>query len=141
MIGEDTEVDKNIIESISDPLMHLVRNSADHGIESIQERASNGKETTGRITLEAKNSGSDVLIIVKDDGRGLAKEKILHRAREKGLIYKPESEMSDKDIFNLIFLPGFSTKENVSEFSGRGVDMDVVTKNIEKVGKLFPWTA
>jgi two-component system chemotaxis sensor kinase CheA len=134
LIGEETEVDKNIIEHISDPLMHLVRNSIDHGIETIEEREASGKIRAGKVTLEAKNAGSDVLIIVKDDGKGLNKEKILKKARENDLLIKPESEMIDREIYNLIFLPGFSTKEAVSEFSGRGVGMDVVTKNLELVG-------
>ena len=134
IIGEETEVDKNIIEHISDPLMHLVRNSIDHGIETVVDRADNGKGKIGSVTLEAKNAGSDVLIIVKDDGKGLNEEKILEKARKNGLINKNENEMTKKEIFNLIFLPGFSTKDVVSEFSGRGVGMDVVMKNIEKIG-------
>ncbi|MBE3101780.1 MAG: chemotaxis protein CheA, partial [Firmicutes bacterium] len=134
LIGEETEVDKNIVEHISDPLMHLIRNSIDHGIEPPEDRQINGKLQAGTVTLEARNAGSDVLIIVKDDGKGLNKEKILQRARENDLLHKPENEMSDKEIYDLIFLPGFSTKEDVSEFSGRGVGMDVVTKNIGTVG-------
>lgn len=134
LLGEETEVDKNIIEHISDPLMHLIRNSIDHGIEPPEDRQAEGKPQVGAITLEARNVGSDVLVIVKDDGKGLNKDKILQRARENGLIYKLEDEMSDKEIYSLIFLPGFSTKDSVSEFSGRGVGLDVVTKNIEKVG-------
>jgi two-component system chemotaxis sensor kinase CheA len=134
LIGEETEVDKNIVEHISDPLMHLIRNSIDHGIEPPEDRKINGKLQAGTVTLEARNAGSDVLIIVKDDGKGLNKEKILQRARENDLLHKPENEMSDKEIYNLIFLPGFSTKEDISEFSGRGVGMDVVTKNIGTVG-------
>lgn len=134
IVGEDTEVDKNIIEHISDPLMHLVRNSLDHGIETSEERLAKGKSKEGIVTLEAKNAGSDVLIIVKDNGRGLNREKILEKARENGLIYKDEKEMTDKEIFNLILLPGFSTNDNVTEFSGRGVGMDVVSKNIEAIG-------
>ena len=134
IIGEETEVDKNIIEHISDPLMHLVRNALDHGIESSEERVKKGKSSVATITLEAKNAGSDVLVIVKDNGRGLDKSKILRKAKEKGLIYKNEEEMTDKEIYNLILLPGFSTKDSISEFSGRGVGMDVVTKNIETVG-------
>ncbi len=134
LIGEDTEVDKNIIEHISDPLMHLVRNSIDHGIETATDRESYGKVRVGTITLEAKNSGSDVLILIKDDGKGLIKSKILEKASINGLLTKPEQEMSDREIYNLIFLPGFSTKENVTEFSGRGVGMDVVMKNIEAIG-------
>ena len=134
IIGEDTEVDKNIIEHISDPLMHLVRNSIDHGIETTAERIDKGKQPIGNLVLEAKNAGSDVLIIVKDDGKGLNEQKILEKARTNNLLDKNESEMTKKEIFNLIFLPGFSTKEAVSEYSGRGVGMDVVMKNIEKIG-------
>jgi two-component system chemotaxis sensor kinase CheA len=134
IIGEETEVDKNIIEHISDPLMHLVRNSIDHGIETAEERQAKGKPKAGTITLEAKNVGSDVLIIIRDDGKGLNKDKILKKARENNLLFKNESEMTEKEIYNLILLPGFSTKEKVTEFSGRGVGMDVVTKNIEAVG-------
>ncbi len=134
IIGEETEVDKNIIEHISDPLMHLVRNALDHGIEATEDRISLSKNKTGTITIEAKNAGSDVLIIVKDDGRGLDKDKILNKARKSGLLYKNEDEMSDKEIFNLILLPGFSTNDTVSEYSGRGVGMDVVSKNIEMIG-------
>ncbi len=134
IIGEDTEVDKNIIEHISDPLIHLVRNALDHGIETPEDRMKAGKPKAATVTLEAKNAGSDVLIIVKDDGRGLNKEKILEKARENGLLHKLKKDMPDKEIFNLIFLPGFSTKDNVSEFSGRGVGLDVVTKNIDNIG-------
>ncbi len=133
LIGEETEVDKNIIEHISDPLMHLVRNAIDHGIENTQNRKQNNKPVIGKITLEARNAGSDVVIMVKDDGNGLNKQKILSRARESNLLIKPDNELSEKEIFNLIFLPGFSTNENITEFSGRGVGMDVVTKNIEEV--------
>lgn len=134
LYGEETEVDKNIIEHISDPLMHLIRNSIDHGIEDEQDRVKKGKDRVGKIILEAKNAGSDVLIIIKDDGKGLNKERILEKAKENGLLYKPESEMQDREIYNLILLPGFSTKEQVTEFSGRGVGMDVVAKNLESVG-------
>ena len=134
LIGEETEVDKDIIEHISDPLMHLVRNAIDHGIEAPDVRVAAGKPKTGKITLEAKNVGSDVLIIVRDDGRGIDKEKVLQKARENGLIKKPENELTDKEIYNLLLLPGFSTNDKVTEFSGRGVGMDVVTKNLEAVG-------
>lgn len=134
IIGDATEVDKNIIEHISDPLMHLVRNSIDHGIENSKERLDKGKPRVGIVTLEAQNSGSDVLIIVKDDGRGLNREKILKKAKENHLLVKSESEMTDKEIFNLIMLPGFSTNELITEYSGRGVGMDVVIKNIEAIG-------
>lgn len=134
IIGEETEVDKNIIEHISDPLIHLIRNSIDHGIEKSDERIQSGKAPTGKLVLEAKNAGGEVWIIVKDDGKGLDREKILSRARANGIIRKPESELTDREIYSFIFLPGFSTKENVTEFSGRGVGMDIVTKNIEKLG-------
>lgn len=138
LIGEETEVDKNIIENISDPLMHLIRNSIDHGIEEREERLKNGKAYKGKITLEAKNSGGDVWIFIKDDGSGINKEKVLKKAREHGLINKPDNELSDKEIYACIFMAGFSTKDEVSEYSGRGVGMDVVVKNIEKIGgKVF----
>ena len=133
IIGEATEVDKNIIDHISDPLMHLVRNAIDHGIEPAAERLEIGKQETGTVILEAKNSGSDVVIIVRDDGGGLDKEKILQRAKEHNLI-GDTTEMTDKEIFQMILLPGFSTNENVTEYSGRGVGMDVVAKNIEAIG-------
>ncbi len=134
IVGEDTEVDKNIIEHISDPIMHLIRNAIDHGLESQEQRLALGKPPLGQITLEAKNAGGDVWIIVQDDGKGLEREKILKKARENGLVHKPESELSDKEIYSFILLPGFSTKDSITEFSGRGVGMDVVTKNIEGVG-------
>ncbi|MDF2675254.1 MAG: chemotaxis protein CheA [Clostridiales bacterium] len=134
IIGEETEVDKNIIEHISDPIMHLVRNAIDHGIETSEDREASGKSKLGKVTLEAKNAGNDVVILIKDDGKGLNKQKILEKARQNGLLNKPEDEMNDKEIFNLIFLPGFSTNDSVTEFSGRGVGMDVVVKNIERVG-------
>jgi len=132
--GEETEVDKNIIEHISDPLMHLVRNAVDHGIESAQEREASGKSGCGTIMLEAKSAGRDVLITVRDDGKGLRKEEILRKAKEKGLLYKSESDMTDREIYNLVLLPGFSTKDDITEYSGRGVGMDVVAKNIETIG-------
>jgi two-component system chemotaxis sensor kinase CheA len=134
VIGEDTEVDKNIIEHISDPLMHIIRNSVDHGIEMPDVRVASGKSEKGSVTLEAKNSGGDVLIIVKDDGKGLDREKILKKAKNNGLLKKPESEYSDKEVQQFIFLPGFSTNEQVTSYSGRGVGMDVVSTNLEIVG-------
>ncbi len=133
IIGQDTEVDKNIIEHIGDPLMHIVRNSMDHGIETKEERLASGKPLKAKVTIEAKNTGGEVWITIKDDGKGLNKEKILEKARENGLIKGKESELTDKDIYSMIFLPGFSTKEKVTEFSGRGVGMDVVVKEIEKI--------
>ncbi|MDU2065701.1 MAG: chemotaxis protein CheA [Sporomusaceae bacterium] len=134
ILGETTEVDKNIIDHLSDPLMHLIRNAMDHGLENPAERLAAGKNEQGRLTLEAKNVGGEVWIMVRDDGKGMSREKILKKAKEQGLINRPDQEMSDKEVFSLILLPGFSTKEQVTEFSGRGVGMDVVTKNIEKIG-------
>ncbi|WP_141722874.1 chemotaxis protein CheA [Cellulosilyticum sp. I15G10I2] len=134
LIGEETEVDKNIIEHISDPLMHLVRNAIDHGIETTEVRETSGKARAGKVYLEARNAGNDVLILVRDDGKGLNKAKILKQAQENDLLTKSEHEMTDKEIYNMVFLPGFSTKDAVTEFSGRGVGMDVVTKSIEMVG-------
>lgn len=134
ILGEETEVDKNIIEHISSPLMHLVRNAIDHGIESSSKRVSKGKLPQGTIVLEAKNAGSDVLIIVKDDGKGLDRDKVLDKAKEKGLISLEDGEMTDKEIYELIFHPGFSTNERVTEYSGRGVGMDVVVQNIAAIG-------
>jgi two-component system chemotaxis sensor kinase CheA len=134
ILGEDTEVDKNIIDNLSDPLMHLIRNAMDHGLESQEERLAAGKPAEGRIKLEAVNTGGDVIITVTDDGRGLDREQILKKARENGMLTKAEADMTDREVCNLVLLPGFSTKEQVTEFSGRGVGMDVVRKNIEKVG-------
>lgn len=134
LVGEETEVDKNVIQHISDPLMHLIRNSVDHGIELPEDRAAAGKARAGTVTLEARNSGGDVYVYIKDDGKGLSKEKLLEKARKNGLLTKPEHEMTDKEIYGLIFLPGFSTKENISEYSGRGVGMDVVSQNISAIG-------
>ncbi|MCI8748180.1 MAG: chemotaxis protein CheA [Lachnospiraceae bacterium] len=138
VIGEDTEVDKNIIEHISDPLMHLIRNSVDHGIESNEERAEAGKIEKGRIVLEAKNEGGQVWISVSDNGHGLNRESILAKARTNGLLgNRSEKELTDKEVFNFITLPGFSTKKQVTEYSGRGVGMDVVVKNIQDVGGML----
>lgn len=134
IIGENTEVDKNIIEHISDPLMHLIRNSVDHGIEMPEERILKGKSKSGNITIEAKNSGSDVHIQIKDDGKGLDRKKILQKAKENHMLTKTEEDISDSELFNMILSPGFSTKEIITEFSGRGVGMDVVSTNIELVG-------
>jgi two-component system chemotaxis sensor kinase CheA len=134
IIGEETEVDKNIIEHLSDPLMHLVRNAADHGIETAEERVKKGKPAKGKITLEARNEGGDVWIIVKDDGKGLDKKAILQKAKERDLLKKPENELTDREIYSFVFLPGFSTSQKVTEFSGRGVGMDVVNKSIEEIG-------
>jgi two-component system chemotaxis sensor kinase CheA len=132
--GEDTEIDKAIADTISDPIMHLVRNAMDHGIESEDERINKGKNKVGRIVLSASNAGGEIHIAVTDDGRGFEPEKIMEKAIEKRLLTKPESEYTQKDIFQLLMLPGFSTNESITEFSGRGVGMDVVKSNVEKVG-------
>lgn len=132
--GGETEVDKTINEAIADPFMHMVRNSMDHAIESPEERLAMGKPERGQLALRAKNIGGEIVITISDDGRGLNTESILKKARNTGILTKPESEYSEKEIFNLIMLPGFSTNTEVTEYSGRGVGMDVVRKNIEKVG-------
>lgn len=133
IVGENTEVDKNIIEHIGDPLMHIIRNSMDHGLEDEEERRNVCKNPVGSITIEAKNMGGDVLINVTDDGRGLDRDKILKRAIENGIIAGDGSGLSNKEIFATIFTPGLSTNDQVTEYSGRGVGMDVVIKEIEKV--------
>ena len=132
--GEYTEVDKNINEHISDPLMHIVRNSVDHGIEMPDVRVANGKPEIGTVVLSAENAGGEVVLKIQDDGGGLNKEKILDRARKNGILTKPEEELTDQEIYSFIFAPGFSTKEKVTEFSGRGVGMDVVVSNIKSLG-------
>ena len=133
--GEETEVDKSIIDQLNDPLMHMVRNSMDHGIEdTAEERIAKGKSPKAKVTLSAYNSSGEVIIVIADDGQGIDPEKVIAKAEKNGLLTKPASEYSDKEIFNMIMLPGFSTNEQVTEYSGRGVGMDVVRKNIEKIG-------
>jgi two-component system chemotaxis sensor kinase CheA len=133
--GEDTEVDKSIIDSLNDPIMHMVRNSMDHGIEeNVEDRIKAGKPAKGTITLAAYNSSGEVIIVVSDDGGGIDAEKVLQKAAMQGILTKPESEYTEKEIFNLVMLPGFSTNAEVTEYSGRGVGMDVVRKSIEKIG-------
>ena len=136
MLGEHTEVDKNIIEHISDPLMHLVRNSVDHGIETADERLAAGKTEKGRVTLSAKTESGKVWIIVEDNGKGLDREKIIAKARKQGLLdpYKLDVDYTDKEVYQFITLPGFSTNEKVTEYSGRGVGMDVVVSNLQAIG-------
>jgi len=126
--GEATELDKGLVEKITDPLTHLVRNSCDHGIETPEERVRAGKPETGTITLSAAHQGGSIVIEVRDDGRGLSRQKILKKARERGL--DVSDQMSDAEVWQLIFAPGFSTAEVVTDVSGRGVGMDVVKKNI-----------
>lgn len=130
--GETTELDKGMVEKITDPLTHLVRNSCDHGIEVPADRAAKGKPAHGTITLAASHQGGNVVIEVRDDGRGLNRSKLLSKARERG-IDAPDS-MSDNDVWHLIFAPGFSTADTITDVSGRGVGMDVVKKNIATLG-------
>ena len=136
MVGDSTEVDKNIIEHISDPLMHLVRNAVDHGIETNEERQESGKMEKGKVTLSAKTEAGKVWISVEDNGTGLNREKILAKARKQGILddNKPDAAYSDKEVYQFITLPGFSTNEQVTEYSGRGVGMDVVVQNIQAIG-------
>ncbi len=135
LIGEDTEVDKTIVDSIQDPIMHMVRNAMDHGIEdSADERIHAGKSAQGEIILSASHTSSEVVISIADDGKGMNPEKLLAKARDKGLLTKPENQYSRKEALGLVMLPGFSTNQTVTEFSGRGVGMDVVKKNVESVG-------
>jgi len=131
--GEETELDKTVIESIGDPLTHLVRNSADHGLEMPEERLDNNKPELGTIRLNAFHSGGSICVTVEDDGRGLNRDKILAKAIKQGLIAEHE-KLSDDQIWPLIFKPGFSTAEKVTDVSGRGVGMDVVKRNIEGLG-------
>ncbi|MBR2876329.1 MAG: chemotaxis protein CheA [Clostridia bacterium] len=132
-IGEDTEVDKTINDAIVDPLMHMVRNSVDHAIETPERRRELGKPETGTVTLYARNAGGEILIDITDDGSGLDAQKLIAKAKEKGILTKPESEYTEKEAFQLIMAAGFSTNTAVTEFSGRGVGMDVVRKNIEQI--------
>jgi two-component system chemotaxis sensor kinase CheA len=135
MIGQDTELDKTIIEAIKDPLTHIVRNSADHGIELPSARVAAGKPAEGRLVLRAYHEGGQVNIEISDDGRGLDPEKLRRTALEKGLISSEQAgRMNERELTNLIFLPGFSTAEKITNVSGRGVGMDVVKTNIEKIG-------
>ncbi|MCI9075396.1 MAG: chemotaxis protein CheA [Dorea sp.] len=135
IIGENTEVDKTIVDSIGDPIMHIVRNSMDHGIEEkVEDRIAAGKDPQGEIILSAAHTGSEVIISISDDGQGMDPDKILAKAERNGILTKPASEYSQKEILALLMLPGFSTNEEVTEFSGRGVGMDVVKKNVESVG-------
>lgn len=133
MEGEDTELDRNIVEEIADPLVHMIRNSCDHGIETAEERIAAGKPGTGTLTLRAYHQGGSIIIEVVDDGRGLNRERIFKKALERGLISSDRNaeDIPDQELYNLIMMPGFSTAEKVTDISGRGVGMDVVRRNIE----------
>ncbi len=133
--GEHTELDKTVLEKIGDPLVHLVRNSLDHGIETPEQRLAAGKPETGVLELKAYHEGGNIVIEVADDGAGIDKKRVLSKARERGLV-GPDEQLSDERINNLIFMAGFSTAEVVSDMSGRGVGMDVVRRNISDLGGL-----
>lgn len=131
--GDETELDRNIVDKITDPLVHMMRNSVDHGLESAADRSAAGKNPQGRISLSAYHQAGSIVLEIADDGRGLNRDKILKKAIEKNLITE-DQDLSDDDIYRLIFLPGFSTADKVSDVSGRGVGMDVVKKNISNLG-------
>ena len=137
--GEDTELDRNVVEQISDPLVHMIRNAVDHGIELPKDRGAANKDEEGQLSLSAYHQGGSIVIEIQDDGRGIDRDKVFEKARAKGLVpadANPQT-MSDGEVFNMIFLPGFSTAEQVTDLSGRGVGMDVVRRNIEALrGKI-----
>jgi two-component system chemotaxis sensor kinase CheA len=136
--GEDTELDKSIVEEIGDPLVHIIRNSCDHGVETPAERRAKGKDETGTIGLKAYNEGNQIVIQIDDDGKGLDVAMLKNKSLEKGIISEKEADnMSDKEAFTLIFKPGFSTAASVTSVSGRGVGMDVVKTNIEKLNGII----
>lgn len=138
IVGEDTELDKTVIEAIGDPLVHLVRNSCDHGLEPPEERKANGKPETGKVILSATQEGSHIVVKIEDDGRGLNTKMLGAKAIERGLVTEPElARMSRQEIFKFIFQAGFSTAKVVSDISGRGVGMDVVRSNIEKLNGII----
>ncbi|TCS82959.1 chemotaxis protein CheA [Tepidibacillus fermentans] len=135
IFGAETELDRTVIDEIGDPLVHLLRNAVDHGLESVEERIKNHKPEEGEITLKAYHSGNYVFIEITDDGRGINREKVLNKAIEKKLITREEgNQLSDKQVYNLLFQSGFSTAEKVSDISGRGVGLDVVKNKIETLG-------
>jgi two-component system, chemotaxis family, sensor kinase CheA len=135
-IGEETELDRTVVDKIADPLIHMVRNSLDHGIEPRDERVKAGKDRTGRVELRAFHQAGNIVIEIEDDGKGLDQERILKKAIDNGVV-EPGQELSDDEIFKLIFHPGLSTAEKITSVSGRGVGMDVVKKNIESLrGKI-----
>ena len=136
--GEETELDKSIVEEIGDPLIHIIRNSCDHGIEKPEDRLALGKPETGTVTLKAYNEGNHIVIEIADDGKGLDAQMLKQKGIEKGVISEREADtMSDKEAFGIIFKPGFSTAATISNVSGRGVGMDVVKTNIEKLNGII----
>jgi two-component system chemotaxis sensor kinase CheA len=130
--GAETELDKSMVDKLSDPLLHIVRNAIDHGIEPMSERVQAGKRAKGRLRLHAFHESGFIVIEITDDGRGLHREKIVAKAVERGLIAE-DAELSDKEVFDLLFLPGFSTAKVVTDLSGRGVGMDVVKRSVEQL--------
>ncbi len=132
LIGEETEIDKAVVDRLYEPLVHVVRNSADHGLETPEERLAIGKPETGTITLSASQVGGDIHIVVSDDGRGLNRERILKKARERGL-YGANEEPLDNELWQVIFQPGFSTAESITNISGRGVGMDVLNNTMKEL--------
>src|SRR6185295_2863080 len=132
LVGEETELDRTIVDELADPMMHMIRNAADHGIELPEDRVKAGKSPVARIGLKAYHQAGYIAVEISDDGRGLSREKLLAKARERGLVQDGAS-LSDKDVFNLIFEPGFSTAEKVTDLSGRGVGMDVVRRQVQRM--------
>ncbi len=138
IIGEETELDRSVVDEIGDPLIHLIRNALDHGIEAPEERVAAGKDKTGTVVLSATHEGNHIIISIRDDGKGIDAEKLSRKALEKGLVTEEQlAAMSQKEILDIIFLPGFSTKEKATDLSGRGVGMDVVKTNIKKLNGLI----
>src|SRR5262249_48690778 len=134
MEGQETELDKTIVEAIRDPLTHLVRNSVDHGIETPAERQARGKAPEGRLSLHASHEGGKVIIEIVDDGCGIDPARVREKAIRAKLLQPEEADrLSEREVVNLVFLPGFSTTDRVTQFSGRGVGMDVVRTNVEKI--------
>jgi two-component system chemotaxis sensor kinase CheA len=132
-VGDGIEMDRSLVEQVADPLVHILRNSMDHGLETPQERIRAGKSAQGTITLAASHESGNIVIEVRDDGRGMNRERILNRAVERGLV-PAGAELLDHEVYELVFAPGFSTAEQVTEVSGRGVGMDVVKRNVEAMG-------
>jgi two-component system chemotaxis sensor kinase CheA len=138
IIGEETELDRSVVDEIGDPLIHLIRNALDHGLEMPDDRVAIGKPRTGNVVLSATHEGNQIIISIKDDGNGIDPEKLSRKAIDKGLVTEEQvAAMSQKEILDLIFLPGFSTKEKATDLSGRGVGMDVVRTNIRKLNGLI----
>lgn len=138
IFGEETELDRSVVDEIGDPLIHLIRNAMDHGLETPDERVASGKPRTGQLILAAVHEGNQIIISIKDDGRGIDTDRVSRKALEKGLITEEQlAAMSQRELFDLIFLPGFSTKEKASDLSGRGVGMDVVKTNIKRLNGLI----